>query len=66
MLTIRTCRQIANSRSIPSFRVCSSLSRGCESRLGELGRQAQNQGRIQVAESRRRWLCQQWQPRRLR
>ncbi|NJL49463.1 MAG: hypothetical protein HC929_21000 [Leptolyngbyaceae cyanobacterium SM2_5_2] len=63
MLTIRTYRQVADSRSIPSFRACPSLSHGSGDDLGELGRWVQSQGRIRAAESRRQWLSRQWQTR---
>lgn len=64
MLTLRTFKQIADSRTIPSFRACRSHSRCAYSRLNDHGRRVQGQVQRLAAESRRQWLTQQWEIRR--
>ncbi|TVQ07534.1 MAG: hypothetical protein EA368_14005 [Leptolyngbya sp. DLM2.Bin27] len=63
MLTIRTLRQIATSRTIPSFRSAPSRSQGCGQPLADSGRMGYHQRRAQAEEVRRQWLQQQWQNR---
>jgi hypothetical protein len=66
MLTLRTLSQIANSRTIPSFRSCRRLRGGDQGLLTDQGRMMQSQVRVLTAEAHRQWLQQQWQHRRLR
>ncbi|WOD38707.1 hypothetical protein [Nodosilinea sp. E11] len=63
MLTIRTLRQIATSRTIPSFRSAPSRGQGYGQRLADSGRMGHHQSRAQAEEVRRQWLQQQWQNR---
>jgi len=63
MLTLRTLRQIATSRTIPSFRSAPSRSQGDRPRLADKGRMGHHQSRAQAEEARRQWLQQQWQNR---
>ncbi|MBD2105665.1 hypothetical protein [Nodosilinea sp. FACHB-13] len=63
MLTIRTLRQIATSRTIPSFRSVPSRSQGDRLRPVDASRIGQQQSRAQAEEARRQWLQQQWQNR---
>ncbi|MBD1916884.1 MULTISPECIES: hypothetical protein [Cyanophyceae] len=72
MLTLRTVRQIATSRTIPSFR--SAPSRSQSDRQGlvlrhqrlhpvDAYRIGHQQSRAKAEEVRRQWLQQQWQNR---
>ncbi|PZO32992.1 MAG: hypothetical protein DCF17_22490 [Shackletoniella antarctica] len=61
MLTLRTLRQIATSRTIPSFRSAPGRHQGAS--LVDQGRMGHHQSRAQAAETRRQWLQQQWQNR---
>ncbi|PSR18471.1 hypothetical protein C8255_07150 [filamentous cyanobacterium CCP3] len=63
MLTLRTLRQIASSRTIPSFRSVPSRSQSGGDRLADAGRASYHQSRIRSQEARRQWLQQQWQNR---
>ncbi len=63
MLTLRTLRQIATSRTIPSFRSAPSRSQGSRLRTPDQGRMGHHQSRTQAEEARRQWLQQQWQNR---
>ncbi|PSN11514.1 hypothetical protein C7293_23955 [filamentous cyanobacterium CCT1] len=63
MLTLRTLRQIASSRTIPSFRSASNHSQNRGDRLADVGRIGYHQSRIRSQEARRQWLQQQWQNR---
>ncbi|NMF86459.1 hypothetical protein [Nodosilinea sp. P-1105] len=64
MLSIRTLRHIATSRTIPSFRACRSQNGSHYSALTDQGRIEQGQGRVLTEEARRQWLNQHWQQRR--
>ncbi|WP_017300098.1 hypothetical protein [Nodosilinea nodulosa] len=61
MLTLRTPRHIASSRTIPSFRSVPSRSQG--NRPVDQGRMGHHQSRVQAEEARRQWLQHQWQNR---
>ncbi|MBE9112336.1 hypothetical protein IQ273_23335 [Nodosilinea sp. LEGE 07298] len=63
MLTLRTLRQIASSRTIPSFRSVSSRRQSSGDRLVDAGRMGYYQSCAQAQEARRQWLRQQWQNR---
>lgn len=72
MLTLRTLRQIATSRTIPSFRSAPSCSQGDRQGLGlrhqrlrlvDAHRIAHQQSQARAEEARRQWLQQQWQNR---
>lgn len=63
MLTLRTLRQIASSRTIPSFRSVPSRSQKGGDRVADMGRIGYHHSRAQAQESRRQWLQQQWQNR---
>ncbi|MBD1870152.1 hypothetical protein H6F95_23225 [Cyanobacteria bacterium FACHB-471] len=59
MITLRTMKQIATRRTIPSFRACRSLGRS--HLLSEQGRIATAQSEMLDQESLRQWRNQQWQ-----
>ncbi|MFQ4139470.1 hypothetical protein PGN35_024465 [Nodosilinea sp. PGN35] len=63
MLTIRTLRQLATSRTIPSFRSAPSRSQGRRLRTPDQGRIGHHKSRAWAEEARRQWLQQQWQNR---
>ncbi|MBD2232620.1 hypothetical protein [Phormidium tenue] len=63
MLMIRTLRQIATSRTIPSFRSASSRSQGDRQRPVDIQRVDYQHHRTQAEEARRQWLQQQWRNR---
>ncbi|PZU93422.1 MAG: hypothetical protein DCF32_23260 [Leptolyngbya sp.] len=63
MLTLRTLRQIATSRTIPSFRSAPSRSQGDRLRPVDAHRMGHQHSRAQAEEARRQWLQQQWQNR---
>ncbi|MBW4484182.1 MAG: hypothetical protein KME14_16725 [Tildeniella torsiva UHER 1998/13D] len=63
MLMLRTLRQLATSRTIPSFRSAPSRSQGNRLRALDQGRIGHHQSRAQAEEARRQWLQQQWQNR---
>lgn len=64
MLSIRTLRHIATSRTIPSFRACRSHNGNQYTVLTDYGRILQGQARLLTEEARRQWLNQQWQRRK--
>jgi hypothetical protein len=59
MITIRTIKQIATSRTIPGFRACRSLGRS--HLISEQGRIATAQSQMLEQEALRQWRNQQWQ-----
>lgn len=59
MITIRTMKQIATSRTIPGFRICRALGRS--PLLSEQGRIAAAQSQMLDQEALRQWRNQQWQ-----
>ncbi|MBE9135832.1 hypothetical protein IQ254_01190 [Nodosilinea sp. LEGE 07088] len=63
MLTLRTLRHVATSRSIPSIRSVPSHSQGDCLRSADRGRMGYQQRLVQLEEVRRQWLQQQWQNR---
>ncbi|MBD1872136.1 hypothetical protein H6F75_01450 [Nodosilinea sp. FACHB-131] len=72
MLTLRTLRQIATSRTIASFRSAPSRSQGDRQglvlrhqclRSVDASRMGHQQSRAKAEEARRQWLQQQWQNR---
>lgn len=63
MLTLRTLRQIATSRTIRSFRSAPSRSQDGGDRLADTGRMGYHQSRSRAQEGRCHWLQQQWQNR---
>ncbi len=63
MLTLRTLRQLATSRTIPSFRSAPSRSQGSRLHTPDQGRMGYHQSRAQAEEARRQWLQKQWQNR---
>jgi hypothetical protein len=62
MLTLRTLRHVATSRTIASFRSAPSPSLGTLPRLGDAGRIGHHRARTQAEEIRRQWLQRQWRP----
>jgi hypothetical protein len=61
MLTLRTLRHVATSRTIASFRAATGP---CD-RLNDGGRVGHHRARTRAEESRRQWLRHQWQNRQL-
>lgn len=59
MITIRTMKQIATSRTTPGFRACQSLGRSHS--ILEQGRIAIAQSQMLDREALRQWRNQQWQ-----
>jgi 5-formyltetrahydrofolate cyclo-ligase len=62
MITIRTMKQIATSRSIPSFRSTGSCSRLQRTAIDQ-GRRVAGYAHMQDEETRRQWRNQMWQNR---
>lgn len=58
MLSIRTLRHIATSRTIPSFRACRSQNGSHYTVLTDQGRMVQGQVRVLTEDARRQWLNQ--------
>lgn len=64
MISIRTMKHVATSRTIPSFRSCRTLSRAAHSLIEDQGRMMTGYAEVLTKDAQRKWLALQWQGRR--
>lgn len=64
MITLRTMKHVASSRTIPSFRACRSLNRANQSIILDQGRMMMGYAQLLAQDSHRKWRKQVWQVRR--
>ncbi|HEY9763982.1 MAG TPA: hypothetical protein V6D07_15735 [Trichocoleus sp.] len=64
MLTIRTMKHIATSRTIPSSRSCQTLNRTSHRLIQDQGRMMEGYAQMLSNESHRQWRDLMWRSRR--
>lgn len=64
MLTIRTIKHIATSRTIPSFRSCRTPNRMAASLIHDQGRMLAGYAQVLTSDAQRQWRDMMWRSRR--
>lgn len=64
MITIRTMKQVASSRTIPSFRSCPTISRNSQSLPLDRGRMTMGSAQLLNHDAHRQWRNNAWQLRK--
>ncbi|WP_008311313.1 hypothetical protein [Leptolyngbya sp. PCC 6406] len=64
MLSIRTMKHIATSRTIPSFRSCHSLNQANQGIILDQGRMMMGYAQVLTQDAHRKWRNGIWQVRR--
>lgn len=64
MLTIRTMKHIATSRTIPSFRSCPNLNRANQGIILDQGRMMLGYAQVLTQDAHRKWRNGIWQVQR--
>lgn len=64
MITVRTMKQIATSRTIPSFRSCRTGTRTHQSLILDQGRMIMRYAQVLTNDAHRKWRNGLWQVRR--
>ncbi|MBD0334168.1 MAG: hypothetical protein ICV62_01650 [Cyanobacteria bacterium Co-bin13] len=60
MLTVRTMKHVATSRTIPSFRSCRTVSSTPASLIQDQGRMVAGYAQMLVHDSQRQWRDMMW------
>lgn len=63
MMTIRTMKQIASSRTIPSFRSCRTISRANQGLILDQGRMMMGYAQLLSQDAHRKWRNGTWRSR---
>ena len=64
MITVRTMKHVASSRTIPSFRSCRTISRATQGVILDQGRMMLGYAQVLTSDSHRKWRNGLWQVRR--
>lgn len=64
MITIRTMKQIASSRTIPGFRSCRSVSRANQGLILDQGRMMVGYAQVLSQDAHRKWRNGVWRSRK--
>lgn len=64
MISVRTMKHVATSRTIPSCRSCRTLSRSSHSLISDQGRMMAAYAQMLTRDAQRQWLSSQWRGRR--
>jgi len=63
MIQIRTMKQVASSRTIPSFRSCRRLTQADQGQRFDQGRMVMGRTQALTQDARRQWLNSVWRSR---
>lgn len=63
MITVRTIKHIATSRTIPGFRSCRTQSRSYHSIIQDQGRMMMGYAQVLSSDAQRKWRNVQWRER---